>query len=94
MEIRSVYEITDFECIELCKIIGGSDHISEKSKIAQVKELLKGIHNKQTNIPGIKWMKAYKYFETIGINPFIPLPPEDRTIYTFKQTTPLPPAHQ
>lgn len=92
--MRSICDITNVECIELAKIIGGADHISQESQIAQIKELLNGIYTKQTNLPGIKWMRAGKYLNEIGVDPFLPLPPqppEDRVRWMTKQTTPLPP---
>lgn len=67
--VRSVCDITNVECTELAKILGGADHISQESQIAQIKELLNGIYTKQTNLPGIKWMRVGKYLAEIGVDP-------------------------
>lgn len=67
-EVRKLEEITDEHVLECSKIIGGNDHISDESKIYQFRELFctNKLYNQQTNIPGIRWYRVFKYLESKG----------------------------
>jgi len=64
--MQNLDEISDTEAIVAANILGGADHITNESKIHQFKELMKGRFNKQTNIPGQRWYRVFKYLERQG----------------------------
>lgn len=64
--MKNLENITNFEAIEVAELLGSSSHLSDDSKIHQVKELLERRWNMQTNIPGIRWYRVWKYLEAQG----------------------------
>lgn len=59
-------ELTDEDALEVSKIWANGSHLSEKGQIHGVKELLCSnlLYNRQTNIPGIRWYRTFKYLES------------------------------
>jgi len=55
--------ISDEHAIEVAKVFGGIDHLSDESKIAQVKELIctNQLYTKQTNITGSRWGYVFQH---------------------------------
>lgn len=66
--MKKITELTDADALEVANIIGGANHLSEDSRIYQMKDLLttNRLYNAQTNIFGISWFKAFKYLESKG----------------------------
>ena len=64
--MKHLETITDQEALKAIDIVGGASHLSNDSKIHQFKELMEGRFNKQTNIPGIRWYRMFKYLESKG----------------------------
>lgn len=60
--------ITDEHKIELAKIIGGCDHLSDEGKISAIESLFctNSLYNKQTNIPGVRFFYAQQYLLSKG----------------------------
>ena len=55
LELTHIDKITDEHALELSKIIGGANHLSNESQIFQLKQLFK------TNISASRWLKAFQY---------------------------------
>jgi hypothetical protein len=68
--LRPLSDMTGDECIKVASILGVSSHLSNESKIFQVKELMADIFHKQTNIPGYRWMQLTKYLLSKGFDLF------------------------
>lgn len=61
--LSSLSDITDEHALEVAKVFGGIDHLSDESKIAQVKELIctNQLYTKQTNITGSRWLYVFQH---------------------------------
>ena len=59
--LYSLGSMVDEQCLKVADILGGASYLIDESKIIQVVELMNGIYNKQTNIPGKKWMDLTVY---------------------------------
>lgn len=61
--MKDISEITNEHCLIVADIFGNSRHISDESKIFQVKEVISKLHNGVTNISGYSWYKFFKFCE-------------------------------
>ncbi len=66
--MKSIEQLTDEDALEVSKLFGGAGHLCDDSRIAQTMELLttNAFYNRQTNIAGINWYRAFKYLESKG----------------------------
>jgi len=66
--MKHITKLTDEDALEVSKIFANGLHLSEESQIFQIKELLTSnkLYNHQTNIPGMRWYRAFKYLESKG----------------------------
>jgi hypothetical protein len=68
--LRKLTSILDEESVEAAEVLGGASHLSRDSQIHQVKELMRTIYHKQTNIPGYRWMELTRYLLSKGFDIF------------------------
>ena len=63
LELTHIDKITDEHALELSKIIGGANHLSNESQIFQLKQLFSSpnFYVNQTNISASRWLKAFQY---------------------------------
>jgi len=61
--LRRLDSMTDSECIEFGMLVANDQFrgYGDEAKIHQVRQLLSGIFNQQTNLPGIKWIRAAQW---------------------------------
>lgn len=66
--MRPIKELTDADALKVAELISGWPVMSDESKIHQVKDLIatNKLYNNQTNIPGMKWYRIFKYLESAG----------------------------
>jgi hypothetical protein len=66
--MKSLQDITNADLIKISELLGGATHLSAEAQISQAKELFttNRLYNQQTNIPGIRWYRAFKYLEQQG----------------------------
>lgn len=64
--MKSLKDLTNTDAFEVANILGS--HLSDEGKIQEACELFttNRLFNQQTNIPGIKWYRAFKYLENAG----------------------------
>ena len=61
-------KLTDEDALAASKIMGGANHLSDKSQISQLKEIVcsNKLYNMQTNVSGANWFYLFQHLTLKG----------------------------